>query len=672
MEQLAERRMQREEDTQYGIAAAHQSLHAGHNHGPLDEEDYDDEEDEDYDSQEEEDYEEDEMVCPGVVGPFSSSHLEGRCMLTEFYQDAMTEEQRMEEGRRMFQIFAARMFEQRVLTAYREKVAEQRQQKLIEELMEEETRNEQRSAKKAREAQKKKDKKRLQRQAKDEEKARREAEKAAEEAAAKAAQDKKLEDSRRKKEEQRKKREAERKVQEEERARKEAEKQRRLQEERDRQAEAERKHREKKEQEKKRREEARQKDKEEQESREQKAKEDQLRKKAERDAQTKRASHPSIPSNLSQPQGPSPHSQATAPAVPKAPTPARPRQPSLQGSHASSPRSQQASTEPSQVSVSPRSMPPSQSSGASSATSKHGLAQHPMLPHPQPSTPLSPLGSSARSHPTGLFGINGLPSHPPGLSGMAPRPSMGPELPAYPPHSGSLMSPLRGFPAPNGVPMPPGMNGVRPMPPGRGFPLEPGHGLPFHSQQPMASAFSPHQGGLSQAHSRQPSSSFERSPLDNHDNHAQPMPISRPSPIKRPSSTAPQDQQRDNGRTGTQQDVEELSAHLGSSALLDDTDAPFASSMSQSLPGAGATAPGSFRPPNRASFGTPSYFADPLGGKLILQDFQNQITDNFTASKHPGFPLGPSGVGGNTWGAQLPFGASPFPGSSTWGSGPGE
>lgn len=342
-----------------------------------------------------------------------------------------------------------------------------------------------------------------------------------------------------------------------------------------------------------------------------------MRKKAERDTQTtKRASHPSIPSNLSHPQGPSPHFQATTPAVPKAPTPARPRQPSRQGSHASSPRSQQASTEPSQVSVSPRSMPPSQSSGASSATSKHGLGQHPMLPHPQPSTPLSPLGSSTRSHPPGLFGINGLPSHPPpGLSGMAPRPSMGPELPAYPPHSGSLMSPLRGFPAPNGIPMPPGMNGVRPMPPGRGFPLEPGHGLPFHSQQPMASAFSPHQGGLSQAHSRQPSSSFERSPLDN---HAQPLPISRPSPIKRPSSTAPQDQQRDNGRTGTQQDVEELSAHLGSSALLDDTDAPFASNMSQSLPGAGATAPGSFRAPNRASFGTPSYFADPLGGKLIL------------------------------------------------------
>jgi hypothetical protein len=63
MEQLAERRMQREEDPQYGVAAAHQSLHAGHNHGPLDDEDYDDEEEDDYDSQDEEEYEEDDMVC---------------------------------------------------------------------------------------------------------------------------------------------------------------------------------------------------------------------------------------------------------------------------------------------------------------------------------------------------------------------------------------------------------------------------------------------------------------------------------------------------------------------------------------------------------------------------------------------------------------------------------
>lgn len=31
----------------------------------------------------------------------------------------MTDEQQLEEGRRMFQVFAAKMFEQRVLAAYR-------------------------------------------------------------------------------------------------------------------------------------------------------------------------------------------------------------------------------------------------------------------------------------------------------------------------------------------------------------------------------------------------------------------------------------------------------------------------------------------------------------------------------------------------------------------------
>jgi hypothetical protein len=49
----------------------------------------------------------------------------------------MTKEQRMEEGRRMFQIFAAKMFEQRVLAAYKEKASKERQAKLLEELEEE-------------------------------------------------------------------------------------------------------------------------------------------------------------------------------------------------------------------------------------------------------------------------------------------------------------------------------------------------------------------------------------------------------------------------------------------------------------------------------------------------------------------------------------------------------
>lgn len=263
-----------------------------------------------------------------------------------------------------------------------------------------------------------------------------------------------------------------------------------------------------------------------------------------------------------------------------------------------------------------------------------------MLHQPQPSTPLSPLG---RSIPPGFSSVNGIPPNPPGLSGMVARPPVGHDLPSYPSHSGPFISPFRGYPAPTGIPAPPGINGARPMPPGRGFPLEPAQGFAFHGQQ-IPGAFSTPQGGLPHRHSRQPSGSLERSPLEN---HAQPMPISRPSPIKRPSSTQ-QDQQKGDDRT-TQRDVDDLSAHLGSSALLDDSDVSLSSNLSQSLPG--ATVPGTFSGPARASFGGPSLFPDPL-----------------SASKHANFAVSPV-VGGGTWGAQIPFGTSAFPSSQTWGTG---
>lgn len=66
---------------------------------------------------------------------------------------------RAEEGNRMFQIFAARMFEARILTAYRERVAKQREEQLLRELEEEEDSKRAKEEKKAKEAQKKKDKK---------------------------------------------------------------------------------------------------------------------------------------------------------------------------------------------------------------------------------------------------------------------------------------------------------------------------------------------------------------------------------------------------------------------------------------------------------------------------------------------------------------------------------
>lgn len=194
-------------------------------------------------------------------------------------QHAMTEGQRMEEGRRMFQIFAARMFEQRVLTAYREKVARERQQKLLEELEEEDKQDEQREKKKAKEALKKKDKKARQKALKDEEKTRKDVEKAAEEAAAKAAEEKRLEEQRSRREAERKKREAERKARDDERLRKEADRLKRQQEEREKQADAERKSKELKEKEKKKRHEQQRKEREERENRE----------KAERSAKVEKA-----------------------------------------------------------------------------------------------------------------------------------------------------------------------------------------------------------------------------------------------------------------------------------------------------------------------------------------------------------------------------------------------
>lgn len=61
----------------------------------------------------------------------------------------------------MFQIFAARMFEQRVLQAYREKVAQERQLQLLRELEDEEGAAKAKEEKKAIENQKKKEKRRF-------------------------------------------------------------------------------------------------------------------------------------------------------------------------------------------------------------------------------------------------------------------------------------------------------------------------------------------------------------------------------------------------------------------------------------------------------------------------------------------------------------------------------
>jgi hypothetical protein len=81
--------------------------------------------------------------------------------ISDFFVKIMTEEQKMEEGKRMFSIFAARMFEQRVLQAYRERVAQERQTQLLRELEDEDKMSKEKEAKKQSQNQKKKDKKRF-------------------------------------------------------------------------------------------------------------------------------------------------------------------------------------------------------------------------------------------------------------------------------------------------------------------------------------------------------------------------------------------------------------------------------------------------------------------------------------------------------------------------------
>jgi hypothetical protein len=650
MEQLAERRMAREEDAReqfsnpnYGHppnGSMHTHSH-NHNHPPQpDEEEYDDEEEdeEDYDSQEE-DYDEEEMVCRG-----------GDCYIacSDLQQDSMTEEQRMEEGRRMFQIFAARMFEQRVLQAYREKVSKERQQKLLEELEEESRADSQKKAKKAKDAQKKKEKLAEKKKALKEAQEKQEAEKAAKEAELRAAEEKKLEEARLKAEEKRKKKEAQKKAEEEERLRKEAEKQRA----RERAAEAERKTKEAKERERKEKEELKRKEKESREQKERERKEKLEKEKREKEAKLKAEKEAKekqkredlaaqqaaaqaviaaqqaikrppvpIPANLQPHAVASPHIPIATPVIPKAPTPIKLRTTSSQqDSNSSVPQTPQTSGVSQNVSPVPTT-PLQGSPGPIGPPGKQ--SQNPFLHQPQATSPMhaalkSPPGIPPQPSPFGMqpMGMGFQPGFPmpPGFGGMYPGP--GP----FDPRLGGT----------NGMPMHPGL--MHQLPQGRGFP--PPHGPPGFPQripnglggvgQPFPAQ---KEGPMSQPHSRQQSGTFDK-PFEAAGNTAA-QPIARPAPIGRPSSVVHGQRRRHDGLS----DVEDLSNHLGSSALLDDSDEPLTSE-----PGArrSSVAPGLTRPNFPPPFGMEP-FASPIGG----------------------FP---------TWGAPPnPFGSSSLPGSNFMG-----
>ncbi|KAF9239442.1 salt tolerance down-regulator-domain-containing protein [Melanogaster broomeanus] len=388
MEQLAERRMQREEEAAADVEDDSDE-----------EEDEDGDEDDDEDEEDEEDEDEDDD------------------------EEVMTEEQKMEEGKRMFSIFAARMFEQRVLQAYREKVAQERQQQLLRELEDEDKLTREREAKKQTQNQKKKDKKKQQKQAKEEEKAAKAAEKAAEDAALKAKQLAQEEESRKRREEERTKREAARKAAEDEKQRKDEERRKRIAEEREREAERERKRKEKEERAKQERREREEKERKAKEEREAKAAvEKAAREAARKEQQEKEEKEKKLAKEREEKAEKDRVAQQQRTVAKNARQPTSPRASgSAQRSHSTNGTTKKILNKPTPT-------------PAPVANSTRTTPQRPMVTTSQPATPVA---SSAQN----LFPPPSTPMYPPGTGMIPPTGAMSPRMPYAPPPPFGLFGP---------------------------------------------------------------------------------------------------------------------------------------------------------------------------------------------------------------------------------------
>ncbi|KAK6507154.1 Stress response protein nst1 [Arthrobotrys musiformis] len=716
MEQLAERRMAREEEASQHAHGINNQMHSGlqhnHSHVPNGNPDYDQEEDdEDYD-EEDEDFEDEDDEEP----------------------DAMTEEQRMEEGRRMFQIFAARMFEQRVLSAYRERVAIERQKRLLEEEEDEKRKEIEQKERKLREKEKKSAKRKAQKEAKEAEMREKAEKKARDEAEKKAEDERKAEEARRRKEEQRLKREAEKKAADEERLRKEEERKKRIQEEREREQERERKRKEQLEQEKKKKaevarkqkEEKDQRDKEKREKDEKDRKDRELRKKAAEEKERARkeaegnvavpkiattpilspASKASVtPSHSLHPPTivpavVSPRLAVATPALPKQTSPGKAKN-SARGSVASSPQTPKVQTRSSigGSAVLPQSSTPATLSTSSTPSLAPILPAGPIGPLkqsqlpaappgiPLPGTPappgLSPQGTAPIGHIPPIGAPHGFPSHltpPPGVpppDNFPMLPGQGPFMPQghrphpiplsmLPPPSqlGFGMNIFRGYPIPAGnppLPLGPPSAGLRGFPPSNTRPFMGSEfsGLPQplpapgFPQAPGSPFMRPE--GLQSGHQRQPSGDHIEG-----NSVSTPKPIHRPTPIQRPANAAP-------GGPASKANIDELSTSLGSSALLGD-DEPEEPTLNKA-DGASPARRGSNVPGGRGVFGG----IMPGGSPFFLgHDASSQVFGGFPSPSNtwgapsplfnPGGPWGPPALSPATTGwmpnPSTPFGAN--------------
>lgn len=138
----------------------------------------------------------------------------------DYEEECEDEDSRWDASKKLLHQFAIKIFEKRLMDAYREKVAKDREEKLLEELEEEERQEKERDAKKLLNKEKKKERKRLEKQQKEEERLRKEAEIEKQQAAIREAQRQKAEEAQRKKLELKKKKEEEQRRQEQEHLRK--------------------------------------------------------------------------------------------------------------------------------------------------------------------------------------------------------------------------------------------------------------------------------------------------------------------------------------------------------------------------------------------------------------------------------------------------------------------
>lgn len=525
----------------------------------------------------------------------------------------MTERERMEEGRRMFQIFAARMFEQRVLKAYRESVSKERSAQLLKEIDEEKKEEEKAKQQKAATAQRRKEKEKERKRRQAEEKQRKEAQKKAEQEAQKAERERQAQEQRAKAEEKRRQKEAKKKAEEDDRLRREAERQRALHEKKEQEERKSREAREAREREKKRKEEQESLERVQREKEAREHKEKQEKAERERKAKAAVAKEKMVKENRKPkhgdkppPTGPGPNTSVAIPLGPKRPqqnqTPvATPRQSRAVPANFASPLvpvaipavPNSATTKIPASNVISTSIPKPRSSTPTISQPLHGQHDPPNPTTPVQASPM-PMGMNTGPRTGSGQGMGDTPGHP--ISPVQPLigtptiqsiqfngpPPLQPGM-SFPPGFQTPLAPPPGLMHPHSVPLgggfrqPPGLGSgpaagsinMGPPPglasPTRSFFPPPGFNAPVEPPPGLGQFFGPPVDGSPSSHSRQPSSGFDQSPSTHLPHTCRPAPIGRPASVV--AGQCASGQQSSLSGPG---ELEDEDAHLGSKALLDD------------------------------------------------------------------------------------------------------